>query len=61
MPRSAGATGAESRLGPVVRLMSPSDLGERLKPFVFLDRFEADAPCSGISAPGARKRRAGRF
>lgn len=29
-------------LGPIVRLMSPSDLGERLKPFVFLDLFEAD-------------------
>jgi redox-sensitive bicupin YhaK (pirin superfamily) len=29
-------------LGPIVRLMSPSDLGEHLKPFVFLDLFEAD-------------------
>jgi len=28
--------------GPILRLMSPSDLGERLKPFVFLDLFEAD-------------------
>ena len=28
--------------GPIVRLMSPSDLGQRLKPFVFLDLFEAD-------------------
>jgi redox-sensitive bicupin YhaK (pirin superfamily) len=28
--------------GPIVRLMSPSDLGEELKPFVFLDLFEAD-------------------
>jgi len=27
---------------PIVRLMSPSDLGEHLKPFVFLDLFEAD-------------------
>lgn len=26
--------------GDIVRLMSPSDLGERLKPFVFLDLFE---------------------
>ena len=25
--------------GPIVRLMSPSDLGERLRPFVFLDRL----------------------
>jgi redox-sensitive bicupin YhaK (pirin superfamily) len=30
------------RHGPITRLMSPSDLGERLKPFVFLDLFEAD-------------------
>src|SRR5947209_6959081 len=29
--------------GPIVRLMSPSDLGEALKPFVFLDLFAADA------------------
>jgi redox-sensitive bicupin YhaK (pirin superfamily) len=29
-------------VGPIVRLMSPSDLGEHLKPFVFLDLFEAD-------------------
>src|SRR5258708_7766780 len=28
--------------GPIVRLMSPSDLGELVKPFVFLDLFEAD-------------------
>jgi redox-sensitive bicupin YhaK (pirin superfamily) len=28
--------------GSIVRLMSPSDLGEHLKPFVFLDMFEAD-------------------
>jgi redox-sensitive bicupin YhaK (pirin superfamily) len=31
--------------GPVTRLMSPSDLGEMLKPFVFLDLFDhAGAP-----------------
>jgi redox-sensitive bicupin YhaK (pirin superfamily) len=30
------------RHGPITRLMSPSDLGEALKPFVFLDLFEAD-------------------
>jgi redox-sensitive bicupin YhaK (pirin superfamily) len=29
--------------GPVIRLMSPSDLGRRLKPFVFLDLFDADS------------------
>src|SRR5689334_22249474 len=28
--------------GAITRLMSPSDLGELLKPFVFLDFFEAD-------------------
>lgn len=28
--------------GPITRLISPSDLGEQLKPFVFLDLFEAD-------------------
>lgn len=28
--------------GPIVRLMSPSDLGEIVKPFVFLDLFEGD-------------------
>jgi redox-sensitive bicupin YhaK (pirin superfamily) len=28
--------------GPIIRLMSPSDLGEIIKPFVFLDLFESD-------------------
>jgi redox-sensitive bicupin YhaK (pirin superfamily) len=28
--------------GPITRLMSPGDLGERLKPFVFLDAFDID-------------------
>ena len=28
------------RHGPVTRLMSPSDLGELLRPFVFLDHFD---------------------
>lgn len=27
--------------GPITRLMSPSDIGRRLKPFVFLDLFDA--------------------
>jgi redox-sensitive bicupin YhaK (pirin superfamily) len=31
--------------GPITRLISPSDLGELTKPFVFLDRF--DIPASG--------------
>jgi redox-sensitive bicupin YhaK (pirin superfamily) len=30
--------------GPVTRLMSPSDLGQVVKPFVFLDLFEKDGP-----------------
>jgi redox-sensitive bicupin YhaK (pirin superfamily) len=29
--------------GPIVRLMSPSDLGHLIKPFVFLDRFEGES------------------
>src|SRR2546422_338326 len=34
--------------GPVTRLMSPSDLGELLKPFVFLDLFEHEgSPFNG--------------
>jgi redox-sensitive bicupin YhaK (pirin superfamily) len=30
--------------GPVTRLVSPSDLGQRLKPFVFLDLFDMRGP-----------------
>ena len=33
--------------GGIVRLMSPSDLGQQLKPFVFLDLFDADASFAG--------------
>jgi redox-sensitive bicupin YhaK (pirin superfamily) len=29
--------------GPIVRLMGPSDLGQHLKPFVFLDLVDADS------------------
>ena len=36
------------RHGPVTRLMSPSDLGQLLKPFVFLDHFDTN----GASATG---------
>jgi len=32
-----------SRHGPITRLMSPSDLGRVVKPFVFLDLFEAES------------------
>lgn len=35
--------------GPIVRLMSPSDLGHHLKPFVFLDLVDAD---SSLAAAG---------
>ena len=31
-----------NRHGPITRLVSPGDLGELLKPFVFLDLFEAE-------------------
>ncbi len=37
--------------GSIVRLVSPSDIGELIKPFVFLDYFEADpahAPAFGF-------------
>ncbi|WP_263468963.1 pirin family protein [Stenotrophomonas riyadhensis] len=40
--------------GPITRLVSPSDLGERLKPFVFLDLIDArdlsrsQAPALGL-------------
>jgi redox-sensitive bicupin YhaK (pirin superfamily) len=36
------------RHGPVTRLMSPGDLGQRVKPFVFLDLFDSSG-----SAPGS--------
>jgi redox-sensitive bicupin YhaK (pirin superfamily) len=37
------------RRGPVIRLVSPSDLGRLLKPFVFLDLLDADgASLSGF-------------
>lgn len=32
--------------GPITRLVSPGDVGEMIKPFVFLDYFEAD-PATG--------------
>src|SRR5437879_8420856 len=39
--RIAHRTGGQ-RHGPITRLMSPSDLGEVLKPFVFLDLFDTN-------------------
>jgi len=40
VPRTRG----HSSGGPITRLMSPSDLGQSLKPFVFLDIFDASGP-----------------
>ncbi|WP_232415308.1 MULTISPECIES: pirin family protein [Methylotenera] len=34
--------------GPVTRLVSPGDLGEIIKPFVFLDAFDMDASRSNL-------------
>src|SRR5882672_9462751 len=42
--RTRGDTG-----GPITRLMSPSDLGQLIKPFVFLDHFHIDG--QGPSMP----------
>jgi redox-sensitive bicupin YhaK (pirin superfamily) len=36
-----------SRDGQIVRLMSPSDLGQTLKPFVFLDHFDLYGAAGG--------------
>jgi redox-sensitive bicupin YhaK (pirin superfamily) len=46
-PRIIGRTRGR-RHGPITRLMSPGDLGELLKPFVFLDLFDMD----DVSFPG---------
>lgn len=35
------------RHGPITRLMSPSDLGQLLKPFVFLDLFDSEGSSMG--------------
>jgi redox-sensitive bicupin YhaK (pirin superfamily) len=42
--RTRGVTG-----GPITRLMSPSDLGELVKPFVFLDLFDFDGQDAPMS------------
>jgi hypothetical protein len=34
--------------GPITRLMSPSDLGQALKPFVFLDIFDMGGSASDM-------------
>ncbi len=43
-----------SRHGPITRLMSPSDLGQVLKPFVFLDLFDLQGGRAG--KPGFARR-----
>lgn len=46
-PRAARAIAYRTRgatHGPITRLMSPSDFGEILKPFVFLDLFDHEGP-----------------
>jgi redox-sensitive bicupin YhaK (pirin superfamily) len=56
MRRIVARTGGQ-RHGPITRLMSPGDLGQLLKPFVFLDYVEAEGarpnfgfhPHSGIA------------
>lgn len=40
--RSIDARITGHRHGPITRLISPEDLGERLKPFIFLDFFNAE-------------------
>src|SRR5438093_10259157 len=43
------------RHGAITRLMSPSDFGHILKPFVFLDLFDIDGPSfSGMALHPAR-------
>ena len=47
LPRTARTTLRRTRgrtHGPVTRLMSPSDFGEILKPFVILDLFDHEGP-----------------
>ena len=39
-PRSIVLRTRGMRHGPITRLVSPSDIGELIKPFVFLDRFD---------------------
>jgi redox-sensitive bicupin YhaK (pirin superfamily) len=41
-PRTIVRRTRGNRHGPITRLMSPSDLGQMLKPFVFLDLFDME-------------------
>jgi len=47
-PRTIVRRTRGSRHGPITRLMSPSDLGHVLKPFVFLDLFNLSGASSGM-------------
>jgi len=47
-PRSIVRRTRGSRHGAITRLMSPSDLGQVLKPFVFLDLFDLKGASSGM-------------
>ena len=49
-PRKIVARTAGNRHGPITRLMSPGDLGQLLKPFIFLDYVDAvgDGPNFGF-------------
>src|ERR1700687_3231622 len=52
MPRAIIRRTRGQTQGPVTRLMSPSDFGEILKPFVFLDLFDHEgAPFAGSLHP----------
>ena len=42
-PRAIHHRNRGSRHGPITRMMSPGDLGQLVKPFVFLDLFEAES------------------
>src|SRR5690349_20667071 len=44
-PRAIALRTRGRRHGPITRLVSPSDIGERIKPFVFLDH--AEVPYTG--------------
>jgi redox-sensitive bicupin YhaK (pirin superfamily) len=47
MPRKIIRRMRGSHHGPITRLMSPSDLGQLLKPFVFLDHFDLHGAAGG--------------
>src|SRR2546426_12068137 len=46
-PRTIVRRTRGSRHGQITRLMSPSDLGQVLKPFVFLDHFDLHGEAGG--------------